>query len=278
MQEVVLSRRAENPWVAQVPAEIRDAVGVATVHEKAGNMLAFPRSMTTREDLQFGWPILSVLWGLFLSCSAEIPEHDLTIVTGAGQDGLFKRMPRNRLHRVGVAFERVQFRLEIPQIPQTDGLVGRTSGQDCLGSRIERDRVDGVTVLALGRGSGASGVSSTNVENLKCDVIRNGTDQRRVQWVVLDIVHNRGMVGVGASWTKGFVALSVGGQVPAFDVSICLNQRVLQHTPETDGLIFTTSSKVTSFMGVPTESKALSLMAQKLHLRVHGACGNTGVL
>lgn len=115
-----------------------------------------------------------------------------------------------------MSFERVQFRLEIPQIPQSDGFVRGTRGQDCLCGRIERDRVDGVAMLGLSRSSGTSSVGSTDVENLECDVVGDSTNKRRVEGVVLNVVDNRGMVGIGAGWTKSFVALGVCRQVPEF--------------------------------------------------------------
>lgn len=58
-------------------------------------------------------------------------------------------MPRDRLHGIGVALQGVELRLQITEIPNTDGLVGGTRGQNCLGSRVEGNGVDGIAVLTF---------------------------------------------------------------------------------------------------------------------------------
>lgn len=63
---------------------------------------------TNRGHLQLWWPILGILGCLLLTCPAEVPEHNLAVITGTCQDRLLKWMPRDRLHRIGVAFERVE--------------------------------------------------------------------------------------------------------------------------------------------------------------------------
>lgn len=108
----------------------------------------------------------------------------------------------------------MQLRLQVSQIPQSDGLVCRPGGQNRLGSRVERDRIDGITVLTLGRSSGTSGVSSTNIQDLKSDVVGDGADKGRVEGMVLNVINDRGMVGVGAARAKRFVALGVCSKVP----------------------------------------------------------------
>ena len=119
-----------------------------------------------------------------------------------------------------MTLQRVQLRLQISQIPQANGLVCRSSGQNSLCRRIEGDRVDRIAVLTGRRGGSLSRVRSADIQDLKGDIIGDGADEGRVKRVVLDIIDDRRMVGIGASRTNGFVALGVGGKVPLFHISI----------------------------------------------------------
>lgn len=89
-------------------------------------------------------------------------------------------MPRDGLYRIGVAFQRVELRFQITEIPNTNSLVGRTRGQNRLGCRVEGNGVDSIAVLAFRRSSCTSGIILAGVKDLKRDVIGDGSDERGV--------------------------------------------------------------------------------------------------
>lgn len=135
-------------------------------------------------------------------------------------------MPRDRLHGIGVAFQRVEFCLEVTQIPQPNRLVCRPCRQNRLGGGVEGDRVDSVAVLALGQGSCAIRLGGTGVQNLERDVVGDGSDKRGVEGVVLDIIDDRRMVGISSGRSDCLVALGVCGEVPAIQSGELVNVRV----------------------------------------------------
>lgn len=126
-------------------------------------------------------------------------------------------MPRDRLNRVRVALERVEFLLQVTQIPDGDGLVCGTSSQNGLRGRVEGKRIDGIAVLALSGGGRASGVILAGIENLERDIIGNSSDERGVKRVILNVIDNRGVVSEGTAGSDGLVALGVCSDVPVVD-------------------------------------------------------------
>lgn len=123
-------------------------------------------------------------------------------------------MPRDGRDRVAMAFKGVKLRFEVTQIPKTDRFVRRPGGQDGFGSGVEGDRVDGITMLALGNSCCTVRLGLSNVKDLKGDIIRHRANEGGMKRVVLDIIDNRCMVGVGSGGLERFVALLEGRQVP----------------------------------------------------------------
>lgn len=77
-----------------------------------------------RVDLQLGRTILLIVWELLLSDSAQVPEDHSAIVATTTENGLFEGVPGQRCNCVLVAFEGVKPVGQVPQIPETNGLVG----------------------------------------------------------------------------------------------------------------------------------------------------------
>lgn len=65
----------------------------------------------------------------------------------------------------------MQLRLQVAQIPQANCFIRGSSSQHGLGSWVERDTVDGITVLAISGSCCVGGVGLPNVQNLKCNVV-----------------------------------------------------------------------------------------------------------
>ena len=82
--------------------------------------------------LQFWRSILLVVRLLLLADPAQVPEDHATVVAAASEDGLLERVPGERRHGVLVALERVEPGSQVPQVPDRDGLVGRSRRQDEL--------------------------------------------------------------------------------------------------------------------------------------------------
>ena len=61
---------------------------------------------------------------------------------GGGEDGLVVGRPLHLEDLVLVRFEGVQLELEVPEVPQGDGLVRRPGRQDELRVRVEAQAVD----------------------------------------------------------------------------------------------------------------------------------------
>lgn len=58
-------------------------------------------------DIQLRGSVLGVFGSLFFAGTAEIPEHDLAVITGTGEHSLLERMPGDRRDGVTVAFKSV---------------------------------------------------------------------------------------------------------------------------------------------------------------------------
>ncbi|KAL3706287.1 hypothetical protein TMatcc_007297 [Talaromyces marneffei ATCC 18224] len=128
-------------------------------------------------------------------------------------------MPRYRGDGLGMAFKRMQFGFQVAKIEQSYGLVCRSCSQDGFGSGIECDRIDGIPVLSLCN-SGSSGcVGISNIDDLKGNVVRHRTDQRCVERVVLDVVHNGRVMRISPGRSDGFVAFGVCFYIPALTIS-----------------------------------------------------------
>ena len=119
-----------------------------------------------------------------------------------------------------MGFKRVKSGLQVAEIPETDGLVGRSCSQDCLRRRVERDGVDGIAMLALRRCSSACRVRLPNIDNLESNVVRYCTDEGGVERMVLNIVDNRRMMCIGFSRIQMFVPFSISVQVPAIPLAL----------------------------------------------------------
>lgn len=87
--------------------------------------------------IQLWRSVLRILLRLLFTGSAEIPEHNFAVVAGASQHGLLEWVPRDRLNRILMALQRVKLRIQVSQIPQANGLVCRSSGQNGLCRRVE---------------------------------------------------------------------------------------------------------------------------------------------
>ena len=85
--------------------------------------------------------------------------------------------------------ERVKLQLEVPQVPQGDGFVGRTRGQDEFGIRVEGEAVDFGRV-GVDDVRGFVRVVGSRVPNHQLLVIGHGTEQRFVQQMPGNIFNN----------------------------------------------------------------------------------------
>lgn len=120
-------------------------------------------------------------------------------------------------------------------------------------------------MLAFRRGSRAGRFRLTDIEDLKGDVIGHRTDEGRVERVVLDIVDNGRVVGVGPRGFEGLVALGVSCEIPAWLVSIQLGETLYFRNgslPKSYGLVFATSDKVPLGMGTPAKTETLLRVTQ----------------
>ena len=180
LDQVILRRTTDHPWIIFIPTKITDPVRMPTMHEQ-----------------QFRRPILAVLGRLFFADAAQIPEDYSSVVGARAEDGGLEGMPLERGDRFVVALEGVQFEFEVAQVPDADGVVGAAGCDDAFGRGAEGDGVDGVAVLVGGGGDGgARGVIFACIEDLHGDVVRDAANQGRVQGVVLDVVDNGAVVGV----------------------------------------------------------------------------------
>lgn len=163
------------------------------------------------------------------------------------------RVPAEAVDLRVVALQRVQFELQVPQIPEGDGLVGGGGGDDVVAGGVERDAVDGVGVGDdLVRGGGGVGVA--DVDDLERVVVGDGAKERVVAGVVGDVVDDGGVVGVGAHGGDLGAALGVAGGVP-----------------EADGGVLGAGDEVALEVRVPVEAVALLFVADEGHLRETGA-------
>lgn len=124
-----------------------------------------------------------------------------------------------------MAFKGVKLRFEVAQVPETDRFVRRPGGQDGFSSGIEGDRVDGITMLAVRNGRRTVRLGLTDVKDLKGDIIRHRANEGRVKRVVLDIIDNRCVMGVGSGGLERFVALLEGRQIPDWSQSTDFTQQ-----------------------------------------------------
>lgn len=91
---------------------------------------------------------------------------------------------------------------------------------------------------------------------------------------MLNIVNNRGMVGICAGGPKGLVALGVCCQIPVDKYELLFTgstggKSEVNRLPEANRLVLTTRGEVAGFMRIPAEPEALCLMTQELHLGIH---------
>lgn len=69
-------------------------------------------------------------------------------------------------------------------------------------------------MLTFSRSSRASGIILAGIEDLKRDVIGDGSDKRGVERMVLNVVDDRGVVRESAAWSDCLVTLGVCSNVP----------------------------------------------------------------
>jgi hypothetical protein len=92
LNKVILCSTAYHPWLRLVPAEIRKVVGMASVHEESDGLVSSVAGKNP-EHLQLRNTIFLIIWQLFFSNSAQIPENHSTIITSTTKNGFFKWMP-----------------------------------------------------------------------------------------------------------------------------------------------------------------------------------------
>lgn len=109
-------------------------------------VLAVLSSRVRLQDLQLWRAILGLLWCLLHTATAQIPEDDSAVVARTCKDRFLVGMPLDLSHNVFVRFARMQFHIQVAQVPNTDALVSRSRGKDVLASRVERNAVDRVVV------------------------------------------------------------------------------------------------------------------------------------
>lgn len=113
-----------------------------------------------------------------------------------------------------MALKGVKLRFEVAQVPKTDRFVRRPGGKDGFGGGIEGDRVDGITMLAFCNSRGTVRLGLSNVKDLKGDIIRHRANEGGVKGVVLNVIDNRCVMGVGSGGLECLVALLEGCQIP----------------------------------------------------------------
>ena len=96
-----------------------------------------------------------------------------------------------------MADEGMQFHFEISKVPDPNGFVCRSGGQDELGGRVERQRVDGVLVAVYRLCRARRGAGRSRIKDLECEIVGNGADEGWMERVMLDVIDYGGMVGVG---------------------------------------------------------------------------------
>lgn len=107
LQLIVLGRGEHEPRVIPVPAEVGDAVGEASVDEE-----------------QLWRAVFSLLWSLFFSNFADIPEVNALVHAGASKDCAVRWVPVNVDDRLSVVLEAMKLLVQKSQIPQTHGVIG----------------------------------------------------------------------------------------------------------------------------------------------------------
>ena len=170
-------------------------------------------------------------------------------------------MPLDARDAVLVAFARVQLDLEVPDVPDPDGLVGGAGGQNDVGAQVEGDAVDvvGMRVFHDARGLGIRGLPQ--VENLQCAVVRHCRQHPGEFVVELDAVDGGVMV-----------------RECALRFDLLLAARVLLDVPDLDGLVVGAGRDLPFHIRVPVQGEALFCVAFELYVWRHGACGLGGVL
>lgn len=124
-------------------------------------------------------------------------------------------MPFQRGDGLAVALEGVQFEFQVPEIPDADAVVRTAGCHYAFGGGGEGEGVDGVAVLVGGGGDGgAAGVGLSCVEDLEGDVVGDGADEGWVEGVVLHVVDDGGVVGVGSGRFEEAVGRRKLGDVP----------------------------------------------------------------
>ena len=142
------------------------------------------KKMDKQEDIS-----ASYLRALFLANLAEIPNVEPSIGARGGEDGLIMRRPLNLENLVLVGLEGVQLQLQVPQIPERHGFVGRAGGQDKFRVGIERETVH-FRRMRVDDVRGFVGVVGSSVPNHQLLVVGDGAEERFVQQVPRDVLHD----------------------------------------------------------------------------------------
>ena len=113
LHHVVRSNAADHPGLVLVPAEVRDLGSVTSVDEE-----------------KFWRSLCSLLSTLLLSNLVEIPDVKPPVSPRAGQDSLVVWRPLDLKDLLLVTLKAVQFKLEVPEVPESHSFVSGAGGED----------------------------------------------------------------------------------------------------------------------------------------------------
>lgn len=109
-------------------------------------IIDFYENDESKRCLQLRSSISDILRKLFFSNLAEIPEDDSAIMTSTSKNCFLMWMPGYGSYIALVADQGMQWFLNISHVPDTNGLISRTSCEDEIGGLIESNRIDGIIV------------------------------------------------------------------------------------------------------------------------------------
>lgn len=113
LHDVIFWYWADDPRLVGIPRKVGDLCSVSPVNEE-----------------KFWRSVFGIFSCLFFTNLRQVPDVKTTVSSAAGQNGFVMRRPLNLEDFVLVRLEWVKFQFQVAQIPQSNGLVGRSSGQD----------------------------------------------------------------------------------------------------------------------------------------------------
>mmetsp|Transcript_19681 Transcript_19681/g.35605 ORF Transcript_19681/g.35605 Transcript_19681/m.35605 type:complete len:401 (-) Transcript_19681:4-1206(-) len=125
LQHIILAHASQTPIVIRIPRKIIDFGSMASVQKQ-----------------QFRRSVLGILGRLFHANAGEIPEGDAAIGRAGCQDGFVEGGPVDGVDLVRVPFERLEWALQIPHIPQLDNLIRPATRQQKLIGGMKLQTVD----------------------------------------------------------------------------------------------------------------------------------------